>query len=93
MKCANVRGETDTYRDKDRIEDYPDNVESPTKTSNAQRCYLDNDKVRYPVSLLSATTIQRSNDRPNQLDAVAKAAPFVLIERLLTSVGYSHGTP
>lgn len=28
-----------------------------------------------------------------QLDAVPKAAPLVLIDKLLISVGYSHGTP
>jgi len=29
----------------------------------------------------------------HQLDAVPNAAPLVLIERLLISVGYNHGTP
>ncbi len=83
----------ESYRNEDGIENGPYYVEAPTQVSDSGRCNLHDDIIGYPSKLKVCHILYNKKERSYQLDAVPTAAPLVLIERLLISVGYNQGTP
>ena len=72
-----------TYRNKDGVEEDPDQIKTPAQLGHVKGGgYLYNDILR------ERTWYNQSKFGPGTFDA-----PLVRMAKLLISVGYNHGTP
>lgn len=86
LTCLRVEKIND--RQESSIQDCEDNPESPPEVLNPDRCNLNYNIVRDPVSSVSGTLkFHRTHHRSYQFVAVATAAPLVRIAMELISVG------